>query len=78
MRGQIGKEKQNDSPMVEGVVCIFSTQTYCFVGEQRQDSVMTQREKGEVFSFLTTKPNGKQCSHKLDPPVETLTSWSLT
>lgn len=55
-----------------------NTRLHCFVGEKRQNSVMTQGEEEETFSFQVTEPNGKQSYQRLDPPVEKLTSCSLT
>lgn len=55
-----------------------NTQLHCVVGEKQKNKGMTRGKQRETFAFQMTEPNGKQSKQRPDPPVEKLTSCSLT
>lgn len=63
-----------------GSVCLQTdpNQLHCVVGEKQKNKGMTRGKQRETFAFQMTEPNGKQSKQRPDPPVEKLTSCSLT
>lgn len=76
MRSQ--KDKGERCPVGRVGWDLSANTLHCVVGEKQKNKGMTRGKQRETFAFQMTEPNGKQSKQRLDPPVEKLTSCSLT